>query len=377
MSYCSNVHCSRDPCIKHDPQAPVQTDGPPSVPVLLAVDGSSFSMYAIRWALHMFDSNFMIVHAYDYVPSGLDALGTSLTLGGEKASEYMDALRVQAELKAYSVLEAAENLFDELGASTRLVKSLVVRGEARAVVTSCVKDYGVEVLAMGSRGVTGVSRVLGSVSDYLLHNATCHVCIVHSPLQPSAAAEQSLLETVVDLGADDSAETKMAEIASMELPNVARTIYIALDGSEQAQKGYEWARDHFLKKNDQVVLVMAYTPTRERRNSLLGLASLFGPPTYSFGQEEEKDKVDAMYTRLKDYAVRLAPEIKKMTGNNCRMCLQSGDPRDVICNVTEHTAQVDVLVMGSRGRGMVKRAVLGSVVDYVATHAKVSIMVVK
>ncbi|XP_010917884.1 uncharacterized protein [Elaeis guineensis] len=53
-----------------------------------------------------------------------------------------------------------------------------------------------------------------------------------------------------------------------------------------------------------------------------------------------------------------------------------GDPKDVICQATEEMS-IDLLIMGSRGLGKVKRAILGSVSDYCAHHAKCPILIVK
>eukprot|EP00258_Populus_trichocarpa_P042306 XP_024458325.1 universal stress protein A-like protein [Populus trichocarpa] len=53
-----------------------------------------------------------------------------------------------------------------------------------------------------------------------------------------------------------------------------------------------------------------------------------------------------------------------------------GDPKDKICRATEQM-QADVLVVGSRGLGKIKRALLGSISDYCAHHAKCPILIVK
>ncbi|XP_050383330.1 universal stress protein A-like protein [Argentina anserina] len=53
-----------------------------------------------------------------------------------------------------------------------------------------------------------------------------------------------------------------------------------------------------------------------------------------------------------------------------------GDPKDKICQATEQM-HVDLLVVGSRGLGMVKRAFLGSVSDYCAHHASCPVVIVK
>ncbi|KAE9619509.1 putative universal stress protein A [Lupinus albus] len=53
-----------------------------------------------------------------------------------------------------------------------------------------------------------------------------------------------------------------------------------------------------------------------------------------------------------------------------------GDPREMICQAAEQI-QVDLLIMGSRGLGMLKRTFLGSVSDYCVHHSKIPILIVK
>ncbi|OMO51900.1 Universal stress protein A [Corchorus capsularis] len=53
-----------------------------------------------------------------------------------------------------------------------------------------------------------------------------------------------------------------------------------------------------------------------------------------------------------------------------------GDPKDKICEISEEM-NVDLLVVGSRGLGKIKRAFLGSVSDYCAHHANCPTLIVK
>ncbi|GMY14365.1 universal stress protein YxiE isoform X2 [Fagus crenata] len=53
-----------------------------------------------------------------------------------------------------------------------------------------------------------------------------------------------------------------------------------------------------------------------------------------------------------------------------------GDPKDMICQAAEQM-HADLLVVGSRGLGKIKRAFLGSVSDYCAHHAKCPILIVR
>ncbi|KAG9138714.1 hypothetical protein Leryth_021023 [Lithospermum erythrorhizon] len=53
-----------------------------------------------------------------------------------------------------------------------------------------------------------------------------------------------------------------------------------------------------------------------------------------------------------------------------------GDPRDVICQVAERM-NVDVVVMGSHGYGLIQRTFLGSVSNHCAQNLKCPVLIVK
>ncbi|KAM7263772.1 hypothetical protein ACFE04_001455 [Oxalis oulophora] len=56
--------------------------------------------------------------------------------------------------------------------------------------------------------------------------------------------------------------------------------------------------------------------------------------------------------------------------------IMTGDPKDMICEAVEQ-GHVQLLVLGCRGLGMIKRAVLGSVSDYCTHYAKSPVLIVK
>ena len=56
--------------------------------------------------------------------------------------------------------------------------------------------------------------------------------------------------------------------------------------------------------------------------------------------------------------------------------METGSPAPVIIDVAEEHG-VDLIVMGSRGLGLVKGVLLGSVSQYVVENAKCAVMVVK
>ncbi|KAL0410234.1 UNVERIFIED_CONTAM: Universal stress protein A-like protein [Sesamum latifolium] len=59
-----------------------------------------------------------------------------------------------------------------------------------------------------------------------------------------------------------------------------------------------------------------------------------------------------------------------------KTCILEGDPKEMICDVAEQM-QIDLIAIGSRGLGKIKRAFMGSVSDYVTHHAKCPVLVIK
>ncbi|MFS7956970.1 putative universal stress protein A family [Helianthus anomalus] len=58
------------------------------------------------------------------------------------------------------------------------------------------------------------------------------------------------------------------------------------------------------------------------------------------------------------------------------MMVISGNPKEMIVDASEDN-NADLLVVGSRGLGQIKRAFLGSVSDYCVHHAKCPVLIVR
>ncbi|MBR5163359.1 MAG: universal stress protein [Schwartzia sp.] len=64
------------------------------------------------------------------------------------------------------------------------------------------------------------------------------------------------------------------------------------------------------------------------------------------------------------------------TGVESERLLETGSPASAIIDVAEESG-IDLIVMGSRGLGLVKGVLLGSVSQYVVENAKCAVMVIK
>ncbi|OIV90438.1 hypothetical protein TanjilG_01916 [Lupinus angustifolius] len=88
------------------------------------------------------------------------------------------------------------------------------------------------------------------------------------------------------------------------------------------------------------------------------------------------DSVQKAQEQISASIISRALQICKDNLVKAESIILKGDPREMICQAVEQI-QVDLLIIGSRGLGMLKRTFLGSVSDYCAHHAKTPILIVK
>ena len=77
-----------------------------------------------------------------------------------------------------------------------------------------------------------------------------------------------------------------------------------------------------------------------------------------------------------DAAAAIAATIDAIKHPEAAQRVEVGDPGGAICAVAREF-DADVVVLGSRGRGVLKRVVLGSVSEYVLHHAPCPVLVVR
>ncbi|CAK7342173.1 unnamed protein product [Dovyalis caffra] len=159
-------------------------------------------------------------------------------------------------------------------------------------------------------------------------------------------------------------------------------ILVAMDESDGSFYALNWALDH---------LVDGIVPTNEPSQEESGMVTLvhvqqpFQYHMYPAGPGgaaafyATSSIVESVRKSQAENATALLSRAKQMCKDKmikAETLVLEGDPKDKICQATEQM-QVDLLVVGSRGLGKIKRAFLGSVSDYCAHHAKCPILIVK
>ncbi|KAL9247074.1 hypothetical protein vseg_020544 [Gypsophila vaccaria] len=101
-----------------------------------------------------------------------------------------------------------------------------------------------------------------------------------------------------------------------------------------------------------------------------------GLHTAAFATSSVVDSVRKAQSEISATILERALSFCKHSKVRAETMILEGDPKEEICKAIEQT-HVDMLVIGSRGLGQIKRAFLGSVSDYCAHHASCPVLIVK
>ncbi|KAH9626962.1 hypothetical protein KSS87_005731 [Heliosperma pusillum] len=156
--------------------------------VMVALDESEGSLYALNWALssviinnqtlNVEDMHHMVLflvhvnlpfHSYVY-PAGPVVYTTASVLDSVK--------HAQEEISA-AIFTRALRACEEKRVKA---ETLVFRGDPKEMICQAAEQMHVDLLVVGSRGLGVLKRAfLGSVSDYCVHHAHCPVLVVKPP----------------------------------------------------------------------------------------------------------------------------------------------------------------------------------------------------
>jgi len=138
---------------------------------------------------------------------------------------------------------------------------------------------------------------------------------------------------------------------------ISRIVY-ATDGSSHARKALDWVVDIARRRQAQVIVVTAYEP----------IPRDLGTP-----------HLEELMARRPAEATAIAAEaaaVLQREGIVHELEVLEGPPGDAILNVAR-TRRGDLIVMGSRGRGRLEAALLGSVSQRVVQEAPCPVLIVR
>lgn len=135
-------------------------------------------------------------------------------------------------------------------------------------------------------------------------------------------------------------------------------VIVGVDGSEAAKDALRWALEEARRRDASLTVVLVVEP-----------AHLHGHRMASF--TERGDVLDEAQSEL-DRTV--SEVVGGDTDPTVERRVESGDPRRTL---QELSGEADLLVVGSRGHGELTGLLLGSVGQYLVTHARCPVTVVR
>ncbi|GMI65412.1 hypothetical protein like AT3G62550 [Hibiscus trionum] len=151
-----------------------------------------------------------------------------------------------------------------------------------------------------------------------------------------------------------------------------RKILVAVDEGEESMHALSWCLKNVISQTSKDTLILLYAkPPRAVYSSLDGTGYLFSADILATMDKYSDDVAACVIDKAKRTCRELADHEVKV-----EVKIESGDPRDVICQVADKI-NADMLVMGTHGYGLIKRAFLGSVSSHCAQNVKCPVLIVK
>jgi nucleotide-binding universal stress UspA family protein len=321
----SAAPCDTLPCERHNRRSKEEDVSVFGGRILLATDGSSEAARALEMAATLSERLGAELHLVSVEPMP-DPL--SWPEARIMSPELREDIRERAEDAARKLLEGQAKKIEEMNLEVSEVHA--VAGRPDTEIVRVAEEVGAGLVVLGSRGMGPVRRaVMGSVSLSVVHHSHGSVLVVRE-----------------------------------EGGDLAGPILLAVDGSEQARAAAEAAAELSASTGSglHVVFVM---PTAEH---------LYGHHLYSRELRESirEQAEDDVRTFLDEQVGWLVEHGGKVEDTH----MSVGRPDAEIVKLAEGLG-ASLTVVGSRGLGGVRRALVGSVSDSVVRHAHGPVLVVR
>lgn len=144
--------------------------------VLIATDGSDFSLEAIKKSCRLINTNdnlaIKILSVYEV---GAPIAVEPFVISAEYLTEMNVALKNQAEVQVADAVKVIKELLP----TVENVTTKVEMGIPEQIIIETAQEWGADLIVVGSHGRGFWGRaMIGSTSDSVIHNAVCPVLVV-------------------------------------------------------------------------------------------------------------------------------------------------------------------------------------------------------
>ena len=292
--------------------------------ILLAIDGSDASMTAIAAVARL------------PLPAGstielLSVLSTADPSGGAWPSVTLIQPPDARDRSIAAIRDELDRLAERLSGPDRTIRVMVVEGRPASEIVVAATGLHADLIVMGARGISAIERLLiGSVSAEVVDHAHCPVLVVRSE-------------------------------------RVGRVL-LATDGSADADRAVEFVTNSGLFGAVTMKVVSVVDPGMPWWTGLSPVDGMVASESYVAVVEAARRHADE--TARRTVAALDRDEVSTLVPPRV------GDIAGTI--VGEATAwSADIVVLGTRGLGTIRRLLLGSVSRDVLHHAPMSVLIVR
>lgn len=153
---------------------------------------------------------------------------------------------------------------------------------------------------------------------------------------------------------------------TMSATQPGRRIVMPVDSSSNCHRAFNWFLKYCYRENDFIIFIHVLQPKYTHGNAVIALDNLINIPVQDGSVSvDDGQRVEAKFRKLAEQAgVNYTIEI----------LADSSIAEAILRLASEHGA--NLIIVGSRGVGAVRRATLGSVSHHLVTHASVPVLVV-
>lgn len=143
-----------------------------------------------------------------------------------------------------------------------------------------------------------------------------------------------------------------------------RIVMIAMDGSKHSEYAFKWYAEHVRHKNDEVVLAHCMEEFQVQPTDFLGANEIMIDELF----EKHSAKNKHIQKQIEEMAdkYKIPHKLEKLHGHAGHAVVRAADSN-----------KADMVICGSRGQGLFRRTILGSISDYIIHHAKMPVVLCK
>lgn len=148
-----------------------------------------------------------------------------------------------------------------------------------------------------------------------------------------------------------------------------KKILVALDGSSYSNQVAKYGGDIALRYNAEITLIHVVESPRR----VIPVSEI------DTGLSTEIEFLEKLADKMESNAQNMLNGYKKdmeNKGSDAKIRIEKGNASDIILTIAEDE-NYDLIIVGSRGLGNVKRFILGSVSDKISKHAHCPVLIVR